>query len=1182
MQRLLFALVCFALLVAPMALDVRPQPATAASPSPVRLTEITNLPEIAEIEPNNRITPPGVSAQQIASGRTDSWRQPITGVITSSIDIDYFYFDISAPGSLVTIELTNLNADYDLVFGGGVDPATGQGGATNTFEFDAGQSGLEDVTQIGGQIASIGGQIASIGGQIASIGGQIASIGGQIASIGGQIASIGGQIASISVNPGNNDEQIEIIVWQPGRYFVAVAPSNAGETSSQPYRLIITLERSTLQSLGPAPHVQFLTDRPDPDVTTLYIINSARMQGLYPGELTAINAITTTLSSIYGYSGLTQLVWGESSNALILEKGAVIDLANLEVITGTLPFNQLLNDWSQPANQSNPLYANYLAQIIDHVIEAAIAPAGDGLSRDVRVRYRMRANNDSNLGNETNQITPYPNVRNIVLVGGDEIIPFFRLPDLTTIANEADYLDYLKTIDPNTNGASLISPNNPLGAALRNRMLLSDNPYGADRPYRFYGFPLFVPRLAVGRIVEKPSEIADFLRRNVPGFGQENIYLREDFYYPRSLSITGYDFLIDGANAISRTLQQATSVSVTKRVLNNNTWNRAQFEAEWLEQPLDTPGFFSSPLEFYSNTLTLVSSLNAHFDHWQLIPAVSGSGNPNFPADRILSVSYSSGSLSAIPSSSCEFYPSICPGFFYNTLYYSVGCHSGYNVPYLAIDQSLGSRINFYAADFAQAFNRHAGNWIGNTGYGYGTLDGVDYSERLAALLTQELVRNEVRPDPPAENGETYVGRSIGEALVNAKLRYLRTSLGLNAYDYKVLAITTLYGLPWKRIFVDNPLSAPVEDLNAELPAGDRTAPIPLAGSQLTRTITFTINYDTNYLEPTRSGQRIRLNASNFTISDTFLLASTFNVTPTVTILDNNLIGMPGLPAFTYDITALSGSDDDSDRNPLVVRDIIFVGGQYNTVNNFNPTITQIVTETFEPLITTTIEPDFSAGIGFWVPDRFFGHSRTEGDNGPRDTLISTAAQFRATDGVTGTLRTYTQLVFQVLYTDPEADNAEEALNDQTPPVIERVRIAGQDVNLQSVSTLIEVFISDPDNPTNPQVTVTGVYLADDDVTWTPLTFSQDSQNPRRWTASVPRPWPDVRLIITAVDQAGNSVMYTAKGQFTPPTYRLFLPVVNRNQSALSGDDDDAGGSAIGGQLYLPLVSRDAAKVVYE
>jgi hypothetical protein len=502
-------------------------------------------------------------------------------------------------------------------------------------------------------------------------------------------------------------------------------------------------------------------------------------------------------------------------------------------------------------------------------------------------------------------------------------------------------------------------------------------------------------------------------------------------------------------------------------------------------------------------------------------------------------------------------------------------------VPYLAIDQSLGPRIDFYAADFAQAFNRHAGNWIGNTGYGYGTLDGVDYSERLAALLTQELVRNEVRPDPMAENGETYVGRSIGEALVNAKLRYLRTSLGLNAYDYKVLAITTLYGLPWKRIFVDNPLSAPVEDLNAELPAGDRTAPTPIAGSQLTRTITFTINYDTNYLEPTRSGQRIRLDASNFTISDTFLLASTFNVTPTVTILNNNLIGMPGLPAFTYDITALSGSDDDSERNPLVVRDIIFVGGQYNTVNNFNPTITQIVTETFEPLITTTIEPDFSAGIGFWVPDRFFGHSRTEGDNGPRDTLISTAAQFRATDGVTGTLRTYTQLVFQVLYTDPEAEDAEEALADQTPPVIERVRIAGQDVNLQSVSTLIEVFVSDPDNPTNPQVTLTGVYLADDNVTWTPLTFSQDSQNPRRWTASVPRPWPDVRLIITAIDQAGNSVMYTAKGQFTPPTYQLFLPVINRNQSALSGDDD-AGGSAMGGQLYLPIVSQDAAKLVRE
>ncbi len=1152
MQRLFFTLVIFSLFLAPMALSSRPQAVTASTTEPVRLTTITELPAISEVEPNNRITPPGVTAQSIATGRTDSWRQPISGVISASDDIDYFSFDITAPGSLVTIDLTNLNADYDLVFGGGVDPATGQGGATDSFEFDPGRPGLEDVTQIGGQIASIGGQIASIGGQI---------------------ASIGGQIASISVNPGNQNERIETIVWQAGRYFVAVAPASAGQTSSLPYNLTITLERSTLQSLGPAPHVRFLIDTPDPDVSTLYIINSARMQALYQNELTAISAITTTLQG--SYSQTQTLVYGASYNDLIVEKGAVIDLANLEVITGSgaQPFNQLLNDWSQPANQANPLYANFLAQIIDHVIEAAISPDGSGSSGDVRIRYQIRANNDVNPGNESNQSTPYPNVRHIVLIGSDEVIPFFRLPDLTTIANEADYLEYLKTVDPRSNGASLISSDNPLGAALRNRMLLSDNPYGTNRPYRFYGFPLFVPELAVGRIVERPGEIADFLRRNAPGWGGNNIELRGDPYSNPSLSLTGYDFLIDGANAISRTLQQATSVTVTKRVLNNNTWNRNGFENQWLEQPLDTPGFFTSTLEFYSRTQTLVSSLNAHFDHWQLIPANTGGGN--FPAERILSVAYASGSLASMPTSSCDFYPSMCPGFFSNTLYYSVGCHSGYNVPYRAIEQLLDIPTSRYAADFAQAFNRHAGNWIGNTGYGYGTLDGVDYSERLAALLTQELVRNEVRPDSSATNGETYVGRSIGDALVNAKLRYLRTALGLNAYDYKVLSITTLYGLPWKRIFVDNPLTASVEDLNAELPPDERTAPTPIAGSQLTRTITFTINYDTNYLQSTRSGQLVQLSAENFTITDTFLLASTFNVTPTVTVFDNNLIGMPGLPAFAYDITALSGSDDD-DHPPLVVRDVIFVGGQYNTVDNFNPTVTQIVTETFTPLINTTVEPDFSAGVGFWVPDRFFGHSRTEGNNGSRDTLISTAAQFRATDGVTGTLRTYTQLVFQVIYTDPAATNADAALNDQTPPVIERVRIAGQDVSPQSVSTPIEVLISDPDHPTNPQVTVTGVYLAADNVTWTPLTFTQDDHNPRRWIASVPRDWPDVRIIITAIDQAGNSVMYTAKGLFAPPTYRLFLPVIQRQSAPLSG------GSSAGQQLYLPLLSRDASRLVYE
>ncbi|GIV90985.1 MAG: peptidase [Chloroflexus sp.] len=1152
MSRIWFIVSILSLLVAPFAFAPTSIPATAAE-VPIRLSTVTELPLVGESEPNGSITPPGVTAQPIAVGRTDSWRQPIEGVIASSSDIDYFAFTIDAPGSLVTVTLTNLQADYDLVFGGGVDPVTGQGGATESFEFDPGKSGLEDVTQIGGQITSIGGQITSIGGQITSIGGQITSIGGQITSIGGQITSIGGQITSIggqitsiSVNPGTRDEQIETVVWQPGRYFVAVAPASAGVTSPTPYRLTITLSRSTLQPLGPAPHVQVLTDVPDPDVTTLYIINSARMQEVYPDELSSISVIS---SSLQNYTSQVTLVWGGYENPLIQEKGAVIDLADLTVVTGSgaTPLSQLLQDWVQPGNQRNPLYANYLAGIIDHVIEAMIDPAGNGRSGEVRLDYQIAVNNNFSPGDEDVLATPYPNVRNIVLIGSDEVIPFFRLPDLTTLANEAEYLEYLKTIDSNSGGNSLISPDNPLGAALRNRMLLSDNPYGTDRPYRFYGFPLFVPDLAVGRIVERPSEIADFLRRNVP-WSDSAIDLRADSFYTPTLSLAGYDFLIDETTVISNTIGQATTNSIDKRLLLTNTWDRTAFENGWLEQPLESTGFFTTTLDPYTRTQTLLSSLNAHFDHWQLIPAETHGTDPNFPAERILAVQYGSVSLS------CDYYPWDCPGFFYNTIYYSVGCHSGYNVPYNAILQSPATiPVSRYAADFPQAFNRHAGNWIGNTGYGYGTLDGVDYSERLAVLLTQELLRNETRPDSGASEGFTYVGRSIGEALVNAKVRYLRTTFGLNAYDYKVLSITTLYGLPWKRVFVDNPLNAPVEDLNAELPNNDRTAPEPIGSSQLTRTITFTINYDPNYLQHSRTGSVVRLRASNVTISDTFLLNSTFNITPTVTVFDYNQIGMPSLPAFAYDITALSGSDDDDNRVPLVVRDVIFRGGQYNTVDNFNPTVTQIVTETFEPLITTTIEPDFSAGIGFWLPDRFFGHSRLGDGADQRDTLISTAAVFRTTDGVTGTLRTYTQLVFQVIYTDPAASGAETALADQNPPVIERVRIAGQDIIPQSVSTPVEVVISDPDHPTNPQVTVTAVYLADDNVTWTPLTFTQDTTDRRLWRALVPRNWPDVRLIITAVDQAGNSVMYTAKGLLAPPTYQVMLPVVIRSSASSSG-----------------------------
>src|SRR4029078_547015 len=79
------------------------------------------------------------------------------------------------------------------------------------------------------------------------------------------------------------------------------------------------------------------------------------------------------------------------------------------------------------------------------------------------------------------------------------------------------------------------------------------------------------------------------------------------------------------------------------------------------------------------------------------------------------------------------------------SLGYSVGCHSGLSV----LDAHSGGRSAdiydtaspAYSAAFPQARLKQGGNWVGNTGYGYGDSDLVGYSERLALLFTDAIGR---------------------------------------------------------------------------------------------------------------------------------------------------------------------------------------------------------------------------------------------------------------------------------------------------------------------------------------------------------------------------------------------------------------------------------------------------------
>ena len=119
-----------------------------------------------------------------------------------------------------------------------------------------------------------------------------------------------------------------------------------------------------------------------------------------------------------------------------------------------------------------------------------------------------------------------PSVQNVVLVGGDSVVPFARLDDLTTVANEAGYDNPVVGQLPRV-GAP--------GPGRCSRTTRTRPP----QPVPYFGRQLHVPDLAVGRLVETPAQIA----AQVDAFATAN-------GRPRSASTaltTGYDFLTDGA-----------------------------------------------------------------------------------------------------------------------------------------------------------------------------------------------------------------------------------------------------------------------------------------------------------------------------------------------------------------------------------------------------------------------------------------------------------------------------------------------------------------------------------------------------------------------------------------------------------------------------------------------------------
>ena len=261
---------------------------------------------------------------------------------------------------------------------------------------------------------------------------------------------------------------------------------------------------------------------------------------------------------------------------------------------------------------------------------------------------------------------------NVVLIGADDIIPMARVVDGTTLGNEREY-------------ARLFATNNELSSALSFGIVLTDDPYGDARPVQIAGRELYVPELAVGRLVEQPQQIAQALSMYRDSFG---------ILDANTAAVTGYEFLSDGANAVLDTLDQSTGGAATSLI--SDEWTKADLNA-------------------LLGTSTKLLSINAHFDH-----------NRALPADQ---------SVSGIQSDPVQATDLTNQGG--RRLLFSMGCHAGLSVS----DVSVGVAQSDAAMlpDWAQQLATNGDLLVGNTGYGYGDTDVIAASEKLMTYFAQRL-----------------------------------------------------------------------------------------------------------------------------------------------------------------------------------------------------------------------------------------------------------------------------------------------------------------------------------------------------------------------------------------------------------------------------------------------------------
>lgn len=629
----------------------------------------------------------------------------VTGYISSRSDVDWYNLPNVRAGSRISADLTNLPLDADLVLYG---PSSIP---TPPTLFPASAVGLPG-TLVEDPGLGVGRAADSIANQ--ALGDLQLDKGYFSPIIGG-----GSQVPpltplSISQHPGTDPESVGAIAPVSGNYIVAVTGYN-GSTSNDPYLLRARVTTPAADASCPARTL--LSPLPASAIptipagtNTLFLTNPGRLAATY-GQADAL-AVSTKLDDLVTY------LHGAPSLGLV---PAVVPLDAYPAVQDTY------TAWD--ANPCSVTAANGVAAQVTGVIHA------------------IQAAN--------------PNLAYITIVGGDDIVPMGRVPDLTRVSNEKEYAA--------TFGDTL----NPLSAAESASYTLTDDVYGDTSPTALgNGNDLFVPRLAVGRLVETPADIDGQLA----AFGSHSGTLDTG-----TGLVAGYDFLADGARAV------AARLAVGGRSVDSTLIDQPGVTGGWTQADLIARLFPTT------GATPLVDAINAHYDHTALLPSAGNAGT--------------SGQLETAADVALR----SNAGQLIGRILFTMGCHAGLAVPdaYIAGTDAASATLR---GDWAQTLS-HAGAavYVANTGYGIGDTSSVAYSERLMALFSKLL------------DGSL----TVGQALAYAKQSYYGSLGAVGVYDVKILQQAAFYGLPFWRVSTATGATPPPAPTAPALPGTIGPDPIP-------------------------------------------------------------------------------------------------------------------------------------------------------------------------------------------------------------------------------------------------------------------------------------------------------------------------------------------------------------------